>query len=285
MPYDFIKNSLIILKEIDRRIGAKIFYLPHGLIEEILASIRLSLNSLSAKKLYLDKYEKDYKKGFKKLSSIIDEDFLIEMKNTLNSAIKEKNTDLSIIKEDNIVLSQALSFKHGDKVFEKFKSSFSKTESSNLLHGVLKGEYKLLELILWRNYHLPEHLRVNRPDYYSATLHTDGCPVDFAKLFINLQDVELNHGPTFILSKKLSKDIIKIGYKDRSNYNKAKNKINQLETNPENLMTGKAGDGFYFNPACCLHRASIPEKGSFRDMLMIIAEPSLKAITLVKPKI
>jgi hypothetical protein len=279
--YRKILNAVV---QLDRLVGAKLCSLPYGLAEYLAASLRLSINSLSADKGHLKKYRYAYEHGYERLSSVIDADYLAYLKAMLQEAIAVRDPRLNLVKEGDALLSEALRFKLGEPELEEFQRVFSKSPTSGFLYGVMMGPFELVELILWRNYHLPSELRSGHHDYYSATWHTDGCPADFAKIFINLQDVDSSHGPTFVASKEESKCIIRLGYRKRNEYAKAANAIRCLETSPENIMTGKEGDGFYLSPACCLHRAGIPERGRHRELLMLIARPKVLNGWLSNPR-
>ena len=106
--------------------------------------------------------------------------------------------------------------------------------------------------------------KINNIDLFSDNFHNDAYTCTHLKIFINLMDTKVEHGPMKIVSKKNLRRFIKnSSYKDRSDYN---------ETNVKDLVfdnTGKIGECLLFDPTNCMHRASIPQKGFHRDYLII----------------
>jgi len=84
-------------------------------------------------------------------------------------------------------------------------------------------------------------------------------------MFINLHDVDDTQGPMNLYSKKNSRKFIKSNnYKDRSNYTVENEEKLGLVKN-----TGSIGDLLVCSTPQCLHRATSPENGKFRDMLFL----------------
>jgi hypothetical protein len=101
--------------------------------------------------------------------------------------------------------------------------------------------------------------------YYSNNFHVDYYLINYFKIFINIHDVDENKGPLELFSKKNSKKFVKKGnYKDRNNYSlEAIRECNLIKN------TGKTGDLFVCSTPQCMHRASSPKNGNFRDMLFL----------------
>ena len=113
-------------------------------------------------------------------------------------------------------------------------------------------------------------------EHYSDNFHNDAYALTHFKIFFNLMNVTKDNGPMHIVSKKNTKNFLKkINYKDRTNYNQ---KIIDDELLYSNI--GKKCDTLIFDPTQCLHRATIPSEGNFRDYLTVtfICLPKKKSI-------
>ena len=101
--------------------------------------------------------------------------------------------------------------------------------------------------------------------YYSNNFHVDYYLINYFKIFINIHDVDEDKGPLELFSKKNSKKFVKKGnYKDRNNYSiKAITDCNLIKN------IGKTGDAFVCSTPQCMHRASSPKNGNYRDMLFL----------------
>ena len=89
--------------------------------------------------------------------------------------------------------------------------------------------------------------------------------MNFFKIFINLHDVDDTQGPMNLYSKKDTSKFIKFNnYKNRFSYDLNNEKEIGLVRN-----TGLTGDILICSTPQCLHRASSPNNGKFRDMLFL----------------
>ncbi|MBI49372.1 MAG: hypothetical protein CL850_03685 [Crocinitomicaceae bacterium] len=109
-------------------------------------------------------------------------------------------------------------------------------------------------------------------EFYAENWHCDTYINNFFKIFINISDIKDIDGPTNILSKKETKKFVRANnYLNRKSYN-------QNSNDDIFFNVGKRGKVLICNTTQCLHRAGIPEEGSFRDLLIIsvLAIPQLK---------
>jgi len=98
---------------------------------------------------------------------------------------------------------------------------------------------------------------------FSDNFHNDRWLFTYIKLFINLEDIDLDKGPTHIIPRDKSSDFVNVAnYKSRKNY---KN-INYKQTY---IHTGNIGETLIFNSSICLHKAGNPNINQTRDMLML----------------
>lgn len=107
-------------------------------------------------------------------------------------------------------------------------------------------------------------LKVNKDEqFFSEKFHTDNYHFTYFKLFINLENINIEKGPLHFVPKPNMKNFIKfMNYKNRFSYN---------EYEPKNLIfknVGKKGDSLFVNTTQCIHRAGIPKENETRTILL-----------------
>lgn len=115
---------------------------------------------------------------------------------------------------------------------------------------------------------------------YSNFFHNDNYICTLIKVFINLQDVTINHGPLRFIKKKDAKKVLK---KNFININRIPN-IKQHDL--INYNEGKKGEIFICDTTKIIHSAGIPENSNYRDMLFLefCACPNKKNIKMIDKK-
>lgn len=117
-----------------------------------------------------------------------------------------------------------------------------------------------------RTLHIPPKL-ASAIDIYSNSWHCDREPSHRIKLFIALSDISEDNGPLHLLSRSRTRQLLKMGFRDRDDYGLP---ISEIE-HPDHLytFTGPAGSALFANVTQCLHRAGVPSSGSHRDIAEI----------------
>lgn len=120
---------------------------------------------------------------------------------------------------------------------------------------------------VWRNYHVP-NLDQNRTEVFSNFFHHDHFPVTGLRVFVLLNDgVRQGTGAFRFHDKKTSKKMVRrLGYFQRYVVSAAMQK-RLLNSETLKFFEGEMGDIGIVNTQECLHAASIPQLGSYRDML------------------
>lgn len=130
----------------------------------------------------------------------------------------------------------------------------------------------------FRNRHIPQQeiqaLAETGAEIYANWWHFDNRQTAFFTCWIPLRDINIEDGPTHVLSPERSKKMVKAGYGGRSSYNIPADVLD--DENHIQYLTGPAGSKLLFAPAICLHRAGIPQKNRFRDTALFYIEPALK---------
>lgn len=132
------------------------------------------------------------------------------------------------------------------------------------IQAYYRTHFKVLHVHAWRNYYFdPEE--VGNKEVYSNFWHFDYRSTDVMKLFVNLSDVREDNGPFHIVPRDRSRQVLMHSYIDRHHYGMP---VNVLESIAKPLKTtGSKGTALLCNTQRCLHRADIPAKGKFRDIV------------------
>ena len=143
------------------------------------------------------------------------------------------------------------------------------------LESYFNSYFQIINYHIYRNRKPPSMREI---DSYGATAnwHNDRSTHESIKLFFMLSDVNKDNGPMQTLTKEDSKKVIRskcFSYPDISG--KTRDYIN----NNCNILSleGKAGSLFYALTNDCLHRATIPDEGTYRDLIVFyITSSSIK---------
>ena len=133
---------------------------------------------------------------------------------------------------------------------------------------------KVKSVRVWRNHHVP-HSDPNRQEVFSNTFHHDGTPVTGLRIFVLLCDgVTRETGAFRFHDKPASASIIRsLGYFHRDAM-PASTRRRLLDPASLKFFEGNTGDACICNTQECLHAASIPKAGSFRDILQFEIMPA-----------
>ena len=150
----------------------------------------------------------------------------------------------------------------------------------NTLECFFKSHFRIV------NYHLYRNSKPNNmgpQDAYGATAnwHTDGSTSESIKLFFMLSDITVNNGPMEILSIKDTKKVIKSG---NFYFPDTQNRTNAYvdEFVKTTSLKGKPGTCFYALTNDVLHRATIPNEGQHRDLIVFYITSSSKSRSVAR---
>ena len=105
--------------------------------------------------------------------------------------------------------------------------------------------------------------KIQSEEEFSENYHNDRWLSTYFKIFINLEDINISKGPTFLIPRDQKKNFL--------NETKYKNRLNYKNIDFENayINVGKIGETLIFSPSICIHKAGIPEINQKRDVLML----------------
>ena len=154
-------------------------------------------------------------------------------------------------------------FKINNLMKEQIKNHIN-IEYGPLLKNLEKfynSRISVADIEIKRNFYVDENIN---KEVYSNYYHVDAYVYNHFKMFFNLMDIDIDHGPLHIYSKQDTKKFMKIkNYKNRGKY------INQDLKECLITNTGKIGESFIANTTECLHKAGVVQKGKYRDILFI----------------
>lgn len=137
-----------------------------------------------------------------------------------------------------------------------------------IIFSYYQSNFRLTHIAAYRTSSL--EIDKDLKEVFAHRLHYDCHPVDTVKLFITLSDITKKDGPLTFFDQNFSKFLLKMGYRERNNYGKAHNLI---ENSSEAIfLIGEVGTAVLCNTPRCLHRAGIPESGRVRDLLVFSFE-------------
>jgi len=144
-------------------------------------------------------------------------------------------------------------------------------EIKELIQARYQSNFQVTHVMCWRNYHAPAQM-LGGKEIFSNMWHCDHSNTAVEKLFVNLSDVGDDDGPFHIMPIDRTKEIIKMGYGHRRKYNLD----TEILEDPKYVAkaTGPAGSTLLCNTELCFHRADIPAKGHYRDLIQFKFIPS-----------
>lgn len=262
-------NSFIshISKRIDYSAGKKFFGNTAGFRNNVSGKLKMN-NGPVTNTQYTKQVQELQTKGFLKLGCPHTE--------TLIETIREKYVQM--IEDDKYSYASS---QYEGKVYARNirPNPFPIPEIANLFTDELKqifkelyhGNFQIRRVTPFRIYHIPPELR-KKTELFSNNWHCDARNTDLWKLFILLSDVKEDNGPLHFQTLERTKELIKMGFGGRANYDLDLKVIE--DPNHVTKLTGKPGTTMIGNTELCIHRAGDPAPGKTRDMIIFQLEPS-----------
>lgn len=246
-----------ILHRVNKDFGITFFKNPNNLYYNIFNHyLRKNIVSVTTE------MENFHKEGFFKNNFNISSelDGLCDLMNSQNPQRNEKNIFLYTLNHEIRSEVKKILINNFSPIIEEFKKYFR--QNISVIDVQIKRNYSLENIELQN--------KSKQVEFFNNFFHCDHYIGTYFKLFINLHDVGNEHGPLEAFSIENTKRFVKeTHYKSRHQY--ADSKLDYMFKN-----TGKKGDSLFCSTPLCLHRASVPEKGLFRDMLFITFAASNK---------
>jgi len=208
-------------------------------------------------------------KGFYKLGQIYDDSFIDLLKNKFNNMIEDDKYSFANAKYGDLVFSRQL--KNEPCPIPEF-SKLLNSHIKNLMSDYFGGNFQVKRIVAARNYHIPPEIQAKR-EFISDHWHNDNRDIDsYWKAFILLSDVTEDDGPLHLQTRERTKELIKMKFGTRDNYNLPDEVLNDPKYIVKHI--GPPGAVIIGNPPLCFHKAGIPAPGHFRDMIFLIMAKS-----------
>lgn len=151
---------------------------------------------------------------------------------------------------------------------------FLTPEIGRIVSDYYRSHFQVRQCWAYRNFHVPDDIS---EDIYANYWHVDYHSPDHVKLFVNLTDVDEEHGPLHVVSIEDTNRLAKREISWRRNVEGVPNRIVEKEAECETL-TGERGSAMLVNTHRVLHRAGVPAAGETRDLFQYVLAPASKPL-------
>ncbi len=208
-------------------------------------------------------------KGHVSLGCIYEKSLIETLSSKFNSMIEDDRFSSIRAERDGQVFSRGILLvaKHMPEI-----SKLMTKEVIDIYEQYYGGPFEILDVYAWRNYHVPDSILEKYRGVYSDDWHCDGHNTTWTKLMIYLTDVTDQDGPFNIQSSERTKELIEKGFGSRTNPKLPKEVLEDPKYSTRYM--GPKGSVVSCNTTVCLHRATIPAQGRFRDIIQFQIGPS-----------
>ena len=189
-----------------------------------------------------------FRLGYEKINCNFNR-FVEKINNHISSLKLTKNTEyLKLYEIDEYVENQ---------VYDLCNNQLKKTLED--LSKIYKSNIFLANIKIAQNYNFEENTQK-----YSNFFHVDNNRCTLFKIFISLEDVSSNQGPTNIIPNNKKNEFLKeTKYKNRYDYDHTADKFEIFKN------TNLKGDALICNTSRCYHKAGVPDKNVSRKMMTL----------------
>jgi hypothetical protein len=248
------------LDEINKSFGIKFFNNPNTLNYNLF---NYFFKRKIENKIKNDELIKDYHK----LGYIKPKLNFTSLAKYINDNLKENNFE----KQNDLSNDYSIYFEINEDIKKKIKKNIPEIfgDILNKLKFYYQNNIVVSNVEIKRNFgikdlsHYSLNKREKKNEYYNMYYHCDYYTMNYFKLFINLQDITEEDGPlTFYNINDTKKFVKESKFLNRNEYK-------NINTGKEIKNCGRIGDCLILNTPQCIHRASIPKYGNYRDILCI----------------
>jgi len=172
---------------------------------------------------------------------------------------------------DNVVYSKALW--QGHKIIPEVAELVKNPLIKKIIEKYYGSHFRVTSVDFWRNDYVPYEV-LKKSEILSNHWHCDAYDTSTIRIYVYLSDVTEHDGPFHTQTIERTKELMKMGFKNRNNPSIP---ITELE-NPKHITKaiGPKGTTTMCNCNIGIHRAGVPEKGRYRDIIQLIISPSSK---------
>jgi hypothetical protein len=266
--------KFVVRSRLNILIGRKLFYNDGGFISNAIGRHVKKRDTKNSKKLGFHSYQnsavQDLRlKGFLISNNTVDEALMDDLAKTWDRwASKQEVPD-----DGRLELSSADSSDDVNEFLPMLQKLITK-EVEDTLESYFESYSRIINFHIYRNRKALNRSELNS---YGATAnwHTDGSTSESIKLFFMLSEVNEKNGPMEVISRADTKKVIKnnkLFYPDTTGET-----VNYISKECEiTSLRGKKGTSFFGLTNDVLHRATIPNEGEFRDLIVFYITSSSK---------
>lgn len=253
---------------VDYAAGKKLFGNTIGVKNNFKGSLKNAQGGSSIKDVNDPRINELRTKQYLVLNDHYDQKLIETIRAKYNERIENENTSYRSSIVDGKSYSSHITKPH-NQINEL--SELITDEIKDLVKGYYQRDFEIRHIAAWRNKSPPKEIEA-KSELFSNHWHCDNRSTEFLKLFVPLIDLTEDDGPFHIMSQQRTKQVMKMGYGTRDDYNLDDKIIND----PDEIkkITGKVGMAYFGNPQLCLHRAGVPANGHWRDMVDFVFAPS-----------
>lgn len=211
--------------------------------------------------------------GLTNLGSPFNDLLIKEIADKYNKMIEDDKFSIIRSQYEGKVYSRMINRPH--RLFPELKNLIT-PNLIKMIEQYYKIHFQIVDVTMWRTYHVPSEV-TSKKEIFGNNWHCDGDNTTITTIFVNLTDVTEKDGPLHLVPSERTKELIKMGYKTRHNYNIPMEILEDQKYVLEHV--GSKGSSIWVNTQHCLHRAGIPEEGRYRDMLQFRFIPSEKPLS------
>ena len=268
--------KFILRSRLNIWLGKTFFYNSGGLVSNLIGSYIKRRDPKESKRVGFqyktnEKVSSLKEQGFLQVGNIGNQETIQDLAKLWNEYTKKKAEP----KDGRLELSSA--DKNEEKILSKFAPLLKDLVTEDIqsfLESYFGSYSRIVNYHIYRNRKPPN---VNELESYGSTAnwHNDGSTSESIKLFFMLSDVTKDNGPMEVLSINDSRDVFKSNHfffpdlegMTKDFINKNSQKVS---------LQGKAGCLFYALTNDILHRATIPNEGAYRDLIVFYITSSSK---------
>jgi hypothetical protein len=187
------------------------------------------------------------------------------------SKIVENDALVDVQRYTRIIKSNVKLEEHIPRIFELVRHP----QIMKVLHSFYKSYFQLIYVAGTRLIPLPEKERTPE-NLQSGVWHCDDLPTDLVHLAVYLHDVTPEHGPTCLVSKQRTRELMRMGYCNRWEIGVPQSALE--DPRYVRNLASKAGTAHLMLPCLILHRAGVPQEGLIRDSLFFSFRPGLEPV-------
>lgn len=263
------RNALYVIRvNTDLYLSKKVFKNDAGFAHNIhgtLTNLKTKKNTINSNH---PKASELNIKGYTTLGTPFESSTIEKIVTKYNNLIEDNNESSIRTEFEGTVYSRMV-----NQIYKKIPeiAELITDEIATIIKQHYRSDFQVHHVLAWRNHHVPPEV-VAKKELFASHWHCDGRDTSRITLFVNLSDVTEEHGPLHVQSKERTKELIKLGFGGRHQYNLSMEIVEDPKYVIKNI--GPSGTAVLCNPQLCFHRAGIPEPSKIRDMLEIRFKPS-----------